>query len=295
MIDFRTTYIAPVSMKIIKFSRKHFLNTWVYRLPFTEWVYKKVFYAGRVKAEEEIIFHGKKLLVHTKDITMVPALINQNFEEYEIKLFKKLLKKDMTVLDIGANIGIYSVFASSIIGDGGKIFAFEPVPENYKMLVHNLSINKISNVLTFNNAIGAKSGSVEISIVKDSLATHYIGKKSSNSITVDVINVDSFVKKNKIKVDFIKMDIEGYEGFAIEGAKKTLANKNLILMTEFSAEFITRSGKDPNKVAKTLLEIFDFCYSINELKHTCTSITGVSGLLSKENNNFILSHSELDI
>lgn len=287
----RSNYIEPATMYAIKVLRKYFINTWVYRLPITNWLYKKVFYLGRTKAEQEIVFKGKKLRVHTKDISIVPSLINQYFEAFEIKLFEDILRPGMTVLDIGANIGIYALIAGDKVGKKGKVYAFEPVPENIKLLGHNLRQNAAANVRIVRSAAGDKQGSVDISLVKDSLATHYIGAHPKNSIPVKVDTIDNFVKTHTLKVDCIKMDIEGYEGFALEGAKKTLANnKNLKLLTELSAKYLKRSGSDPKRVAGQLLDTFKYCYVIEEHKETITRIVDIDGLLDKNNNNFLLSH-----
>ncbi len=286
----KSNFIELVSMYVIKISRKYFLNTWVYRLPITTWIYRKIFYLGRVEGEQEILFRGKKLLVRTKDISIVPALINQYFEEFELELYEKILQPGMTVLDIGANIGIYSIIASEKIGDTGAVYAFEPVPENLRLLKHNLELNNTSNVHIVNCAIGDKQGEVEISLVKDDLATHYIGARPSNSISVKVDTVDSFVSTHRLKVGFVKMDIEGYEGHALDGAKRTFSNTDIMLLTEFSADYIRRAGKSPEYVAREMLNIFKYCYSIDERKKLISRISGVETLLNRDNNNFLLAN-----
>lgn len=286
-----------ISMGIIKVCRKLFINTWLQRLPFMEYIYRKVFYFGREIKEEEINFRDYRLLVHTKDITMVPSLISGQFEKYELDLFSQIVKPGMNVIDIGANIGVYAILASKQVGSKGKVFAFEPVPENFAMLNHNLNINNVNNVETINNAVGAIPGTVRMAIVQDSLATHYIGKSGSsdNGVEVKVVTLDDFIKKNKIEVNLIKMDIEGYEGFAFEGAKKTLKTKDLILITEFSAEFIKRSGKDPSLVAKEIFNYFKYCYNIDEKKEQITPILSFHEMLDERNHDFIFSNNELNI
>lgn len=289
------TYLEKISTSIITISKRLFLGTWVQRLPFTEWIYKKVFYLGRKKEEQEIIFNGHKLIVHSKDSALTPNLITGGFEKYELSIFSRLLSPDMTVLDIGANIGIYTIPASHIVGKRGHIYSFEPVPENFDLLTRNVALNNLKNVTLINNAIGSKPGKVKMSIVKDSLATHHITKGSKDGLEVDVITIDNFVKKNKLKVDVVKMDIEGYEGFAIDGAANLLKRKNLILITEFSADFIQRSGKEPSIVAKKLYKSFLNCYTIDEEKLTLRPIKNWQDMLDPKNHDFVLCNKTLNL
>lgn len=289
-------YIQPVSMKIIVYGKKYVANTWVHKLPITEWLYRKIFYLGRYIGETTIDFRGMALTLNTKDISMVPALINNNFEEYELEIFGKLIKSGTTILDVGGNIGIYSLIASKKTGSNGHVYAFEPVPENIDLLSKNLKQNNITNVTLIKKAVGDFDGLVQMEIEEDSLATHHVSKNPKNSASVKVTTIDSFVKLKKIKkIELVKMDIEGYEGYAIEGASETLKQKSLKLLTEFSADFINRSGKDPLEVAKALLDTFKYCYHVNEKGKELTATRSVNDLLDYRKTNFLLSHSPVTI
>lgn len=289
-------HIAPVSLKIIAIGKKYIANTWIHRLPITEWAYRRIFYAGHVIGEETIRFRGMKLNVHTKDISMVPALINNDFENYELAVFEELAKTSNTILDIGANIGIYSLVGSLASKKPSKIYAFEPIPENYSLLQKNLTQNKADNVHPVNAAVGDFTGSIEIEFEKDSIATHHISKNPKNPIPVNILSVDEYVNEMKLKnVDLIKMDIEGYEGYAIDGARDTLRRKDLRLIIEFSADFIRRSGKDPIDVANELFSIFPYRYFINEKAKKLETIKNIEDLIDYKQTNFLLSHSRVDI
>lgn len=278
-----------LALRFIKLSRKYFRNTWVHRLPFTSWTYKKIFRTINHGApEKEVIFRGMKLLVYTKDTSLVPSIINQDYEFLELNIFEQLLKPGMTVLDIGANIGIYSILASDKVGKKGNVFAFEPVPENLSLIRHNLTLNHIKNVKVVPSAVGDKKDRVTISLVENSLGTHSVGAESAQTLEVNQIKIDDFVSLNKIKVDIIKIDIEGYEAHALDGAKHTIQDKNIILLMEFSAKLLKNCGTDPQKFAKYLLSNFKYCYDISERKGSLRRISGSRELTSLENNNLLL-------
>lgn len=292
--EFSSKYVSPFSMKVIALGKKYVANTWIHKLPITELAYRKIFYFGREIGESTIPFKNRLLTVHTKDISMVPALINNNFEEYELEVFESLVKPGSTILDIGANIGVYSLIASDKLGKKGHIYAFEPVPENLELLKKNLTQNNIANVTVINKAVGNFDGEIKMEVEKDSIATHHVSTNPKNPVSVQVTTIDSFINTQGIKqVSLIKMDIEGYEGFAIEGATQTLKLKSTQLLTEFSADFIKRSGKDPMAVGRSLFQLFKYCYFVDEKHKKLTLVKETEELIDYRKTNFLFRHSPI--
>lgn len=101
------------------------------------------------------LFNGKiKLYLDSADDVMVPEILAYGcHEEEETEIFKKHLRGGMTVLDIGANVGYYTLLASDLAGPRGKVYAFEPEPVNYRILCENLKINGTENVAAFPKAL----------------------------------------------------------------------------------------------------------------------------------------------
>jgi len=121
------------------------------------------------------------------------------------------------VLDIGGLFGETSFWFSNLVGDQGRIFCFEPVPENYRVLLENLSANGTKNIIPVNLAVGEKSGEIQISGSGGGATASDSGK------TFSCTSIDDFVRNNNLaRVDMIKMDIEGYEMNALQGAVETL-------------------------------------------------------------------------
>lgn len=146
------------------------------------------------------------------------------YEKETYDLLKKILKKDSVFFDIGANVGLFSILASKNLNPSGKTFSFEASPTIFHFLKNNANANNCSNLSIFNNAVYDKSD-YEISFFEAPPDKYGMGslydRAGSNKVQIKTISIDDFMESNSIKnVDLIKIDIEGYEKFAFEGAKK---------------------------------------------------------------------------
>jgi FkbM family methyltransferase len=161
-----------------------------------------------------------------------------DFENNTIDFFKKSLKKGMTVFDIGANIGIYSLIASNKIKKEGKVFSFEPSDWAYKRLLHNIKFSKYSNIIINNTGIADNTGELKFYVCEDD-AYNSIGNTPMKNIigvnTINVFSLDDYVSMNNIKkVDIIKVDTEGAEFLVFKGAEKTLKKHAPIIFFEYN-------------------------------------------------------------
>jgi FkbM family methyltransferase len=143
------------------------------------------------------------------------------------------LKKDAVIVDVGANIGVFSLFAN-FLAPNGKIFSFEPFTKAFQILQRNIIDNNLSGVVSvFQQALGEDKKKSRLLISHESLGTGSIIEDSEFlknreelfffSEPVSIITLDEFIFQNKIKrVDFIKIDAEGYEKQIIKGARNTI-------------------------------------------------------------------------
>src|SRR5690242_1580024 len=118
---------ARASGTIIKAARKLLANTPVQKLPLTTKIYAKVFRFGNAGGETTTNFRGVELTVPTKDITIVPGLVGGFYEKIELDVFESLAAISETIVDVGANVGLYCCIAASRASAGCQIVAFEPV------------------------------------------------------------------------------------------------------------------------------------------------------------------------
>jgi FkbM family methyltransferase len=257
--------IKSQTLFTIKVGKKLFYNTPIHRSKITNMIYKKLFLSAfgdhpvtRVK------FKDSEFDVSTDDITILPSMLNGNYEDYLIEVYKTLLSKNDTIIDVGANIGILSIIGAKIVGEKGKVFAFEPVPENYDSLVNNIKLNRLSNINAVKKAVGEKKGKLEIYLAKNSIGTHSFIEKENHVIAakevVQVISLDNYLKDEK-SIDVLKVDVEGFEPYVFRGATKTL-QKTKYLLFEYNREDTEENYGIDNYI--NLLKDFNFFYEIDE-------------------------------
>lgn len=203
-------------------------------------------------------------------------------EKFDTFVFEKHLKPGMTVLDLGANIGFYSLLARSVVGDSGQIFSFEPFSGNISLLRESIKQNGFTNVFPIESAVSDKSGTTTLHLSPDYCSEHslvdlgfeYAHDAAQKSTQVNLTSIDDYFAKTKpdIKVDFIKMDIEGSESKALAGMKKTLErNQKISIMTEFWPNGF-RAGKNSPE---------DFLERLSDLGFVLHNIDGYNQKLQK--------------
>ena len=163
-------------------------------------------------------------------------LLNGNMEPYTTAIFRQVITENMNIVDIGANIGYFSLLAASIIGNKGKVFAFEPDPDNYEILVKNIKLNGYKNVVSLPKAVSNKNGT---STFFQYDPTGWSSFFSSNANPVGVISVETVTLDDYFSniglIDVVKIDVEGAEILVLEGMKKVIEkNDNIKIFIEFN-------------------------------------------------------------
>ena len=172
------------------------------------------------------------------DAIQQAILKDRNFFEFRLleKVREKYLKPDFTYLDCGANIGNHSLFFACV-AKAKRVFAFEGNPPTYDILAKNIELNDLQNKVTaYNCVLGEKEGFAQISHC-DLLnigGTDFAESKEQDGIEMKAL--DSFPFGEKI--DFVKMDVEGFEYHVLKGAKNLLLEDKPILWVEiFSSNY----------------------------------------------------------
>ena len=177
---------------------------------FKNWhIYPKVYY--NLINDEYVIFETKtnlKIKIRT-DSTDLMALTNVwMINEYNIEDFQ--IAQNDTIIDIGAHIGLFSLLVSQFCKTG-KIFSFEPIGDNFDLLISNLKLNHIENIHPFNFAVSKNTSNVNLFLNSDQSA-HSIFSSDSESITVQSISLQRILDENKISsCKLLKLDCEGAE------------------------------------------------------------------------------------
>ncbi len=174
---------------------------------------------------EFVIIDGNKMFLDEKDSLLLS--INKIYEKNETNFVKDSVNKGDIVIDIGANIGYYTLMFAKLVGDTGKIYSFEPDPRNFFILEKNIQINGYNNVILEKKAVSNKLGKSTL-YVNENSAESSMHKPNNviNEIYVDLITLDNYFEVNSITPDFIKIDIEGYELNALKGMESILQSSN---------------------------------------------------------------------
>lgn len=199
--------------------------------------------------------------------------------DFDRRFLYSLIKPDFICFDIGANIGETTLNFAKLAPEG-RIYSFEPVPFLFERLKINTELNPFKNIELYNIALSDREEELFFENPSNNNSSGIsLNKESSGTSTlVHSTTVDLFVSKNNInKIDFIKIDVEGFENYVINGAENTLLKHTPLLMIEIDNRYL----KPKNTSEKILLTELSmkFGYSlyridgINKIKITAIEDT----------------------
>lgn len=198
-------------------------------------VAKTFYYLKAMLKEKYVMINGSKIYLDKFD--SLALSINKEYEPESVEIIKKHIKKTDVIIDIGANIGYYTILFARL---GKEVHAFEPEPENFKLLQKNIRVNKITNAIIVQKAVSNKNGTVNLKLNKLNTGGHHITSLTKETIQIETIRLDNYIKQ----ADFIKMDIEGAEILALNGMPNILSNPNLKLLVEYNPQALDNFGFD---------------------------------------------------
>ena len=227
---------------------------------------------------------GGKIHVHNDDTGSLSTLsISGVFGPRDTQTVKDNVFSGNIVVDLGANIGYFTCLLAKIVGEDGKVFAFEPDPRNLKLLRRNIQENNYKNVIIADKAVSDVNGSCTLYSSQKKFGANRIFESKKNQtqdfipIKSETICLDDYFEKQNLlkKIDFIKIDIEGSEFRAFNGMKKILElNNNLKIFTEIAPSLLEDAGSSGKQVLDFLQEhkFINFFISDNR-KNTLSKIT----------------------
>lgn len=182
---------------------------------------------------------GVDLFCDAADAAVTPGLLSGAYEAHLTAIFERYCAPGMTVVDVGANLGYYSLLASKLVGPTGRVVALEPNSENCRLLLSSLRLHPIDNVelipvaadvgtgwAYYSTHVGSNGGLIE---AKDLLA--------HPGVVVPTFALDNIVEG---PVGFLKMDVEGAEGRVVRGAQRILTHDRPFVTTELKDEMLRR-------------------------------------------------------
>jgi FkbM family methyltransferase len=186
-------------------------------------------------------------------------------EPLTTEIVKKEVRKGNTVIDIGANIGYYTLIFASLVGENGKVIAFEPDPTNFTILKKNVEINGYQNVTLIQKAVSNETNKVKL-YLHNSVENSIVEINNGHPyIEIDTVRLDDYLDNNNLDINLIKIDIEGAEGKALQGMTHLLEkNRAVKIITEFRPIALEQSGICSEEFLKLLMELGFKLYEINE-------------------------------
>jgi FkbM family methyltransferase len=190
---------------------------WVPLLRFASWQLRKRSYPSPMVINA---FHGAKLKCYPNRVTSSGVVYFGWPDWHEMHWLDRVLQPGDGFLDVGANVGIYSVLAASKIMPGGRVLAFEPEPEVAAILAENFELNGLDPAFIVRSAVGDHDGEIRFQEGHD--ATGKVVGTEQPGIDVPLISLDTAVPKPQ-DYPVGKIDVEGFEIQAFRGAQKLLA------------------------------------------------------------------------
>ncbi len=188
----------------------------------------------------------------------------------ETKVFLSHLRKGMTVMDIGANIGVYALYFARKVGPNGRVYAFEPVPEYFERLKEHIALNNATNIVPVPLALFDRKGTVKMSVAEG--ASSIFCYSTDQFVEVPATTLDDFVAEQGIKrVDALKLDVEGAELKVIHGADKTIRQFKPVMMVELNEYTLRAAGTSPEELFQTITSYGYKAFVIRNRKAILTS------------------------
>ena len=226
--------------------------------------------------------------------------------EPEFRLVRYLVKPGDLVIDIGANVGVYSKILSELVGPDGHVYSIEPFPSTFEILCYNVRKLRLDNVEPVNAAVSDSQKVVAMAIPYDSSGaeTHYRAsivtqheKKGKTEATkVQTVTIDSRFVSTSGTISFIKCDVEGHELACIKGATKLLARSRPAWLIEVSGE-PDNTDSAAHSVFKILCDrgYFAWWYDGGKLRKRRPGDKSTNYFFLTDNHIDILKKSDLEI
>lgn len=184
------------------------------------------------------------------------------WEIYETQLIKNFLFEGASFVDVGANIGYYSVLASPIVGDSGRVVSFEPEQKNFQLLLKNSQLNGAKNIQPVNAGLATSDAQADIYLNQDNWGDHqiYDGGEGRIKNTITLMNGDRYLSADAhtpFVIDVLKIDTQGAELKVLKGLESSIRNSlpAIKIIIEFWPYGLRKAGDHAHQVLDFLLEL----------------------------------------
>jgi FkbM family methyltransferase len=198
------------------------------------------------------------------------------FEPMETDFVLQEIRPGDVVLDIGANIGYYTLLFAKLVGPTGYVFAFEPDPKNFSLLSRNVELNGYHNVVLINKAVSDKTGFAKLFLSDINSGDHriYDSADGRHSVPIQTVTLDDYFVQSKLQFDLVKFDIQGAEWAALQGMTNFLSqHERLKMIMEFWPVGLKRFGADAARFLAMLQEKGFRVFELDEARQVLSPTT----------------------
>lgn len=246
-----------------------------------QWIYTKLLRPKPLRAignaclraiiPETLIIPEGALCLNPDDPVVSGALALGAYEPYFTEEFRRHIPQGGVVVDIGANLGYYTLIASK---SARMVIAYEPEKENLRFLKRTIALNQLTNVRVIEKGLGALPGNLVLTLDPDNKGKHtLLSGVTGDQAMIPITTLDaSLCAEHFTQVDLIKMDIEGWEAHALRGMRETLERMHPIIFFEYAPARIRASGESGVLMLETLRNFGYTLFLIDEAKKTLRMI-----------------------
>ena len=218
---------------------------------------------------------GFRFWFNTSDREMGVVMATGQYEPDCVRFIRKALRRGMTCIDAGAQTGFYTCLMASLVGETGKVHAFEPMPASYDLLVKNVKENRFdARVCTYQLACSNAASEIEGSQVG---AMYVAGAvPGCRPVSMSTVRIDEVVQS---PVDLIKIDVEGHEPAAIDGMRHLIAQSHPVIVSECNEYWLQNCSGTSSRAYLELLNSFG--YRVFDVSDLSVAVTPDSPLLEQ--------------
>jgi FkbM family methyltransferase len=191
---------------------------------------------------------------------MVDWYVYYDFEVPAMTTLFSLMKQGDWIVDIGANMGAVTLAAADRVGPAGHVFSFEPHPDNFRRLRHNVSLNNYSNLTLIQKGLGERATTLPMTTEReDNKGLYRVEElpKKGNAALVEVVTLDEYLMDQGplSHIDLIKIDVEGYEMKVLAGAKNTIQRFRPTLFVEVVDSQLVEFGDSAEELVSAISQL----------------------------------------
>jgi FkbM family methyltransferase len=208
------------------------------------------------QGEREQKIFGYRMRLDLSDFIQRSTYLG-TFEPVESAQVKGYLKEGMTFVDVGANVGYYTLLAASLVGKSGRVFSFEPSPYAFGRLQETITQNDLSNIRIECSGLSDRAGELELfmPIRNGNHTPTMVPNDGGSPIKVPIRTLDEYLEAEKIHhVDLLKVDVEGFEPNVIGGASAHMKRRKIhAVLCEFNQEWLTANNSSVDALYELML------------------------------------------